>query len=681
MRYLIVIVLAFCLNLKSEEKLDSIFNEVPEKLNTFEFKFPEYKLDFLENGTKLYLVPDNSQMITNIRLLLGDNKLFANSKTGVAELTTSMMLKGTQKKKANEISEIIDFYGANVSFTNNEDYIVLNISVLNKYLKEVLNIIDEVIFETKFNKDELKKLKKQYIASISAEKTDPNALASKLSKRIIYGKEHFYSKFPLEKDIENIELEDIIKFKKNLFNSNNASLGIYGYYTKSDLESIYKIFGKLEKIENEKTNSISRIEYKPGVYFIEREGSVQSSIRIVSPAPSYSDKDYEKLQFVSNIIGSGFIGKLFKILREKYSYTYSPSANITSRMNENYFTANADVKAEVTDSALTVMFEIFNDIIENGISEDELEDVKNYRIGNYYMSFENSDYTISLIQNSEFKGKRAKQLESFDSRIKSINQSDIKMMAKEYLDRNKLSIVVVGPKSVKEKLAKFGNVIEHDKNIKELSDFAKVNMDYDDIFEEFLESIGGDDIFEDIKTLKVAGNIKLNFNGQEVEGEYLEIMDSYKLKYSMQDIKINKQETISKNGKNYIKINEQINEEEISLFDKYSNTYFNFTKLDEKECKFNVLGKRDGRIYLELKTDSETRVYQFDENNYRLREYNSTQNTQMGLIQVNVVYENYEKIGEYFFPRTIKMNSNMFNSEMNLGYEVNPKLEKSVFEF
>jgi len=155
---LVIIFILLSISLKSEEKLDSVFNNVPEKLNSFEFKFPEYKIDYLKNGINLYLVPDDAQLITNIRVLIGNDITINNAKPGVFDLTTGMMLKGTKTKKANEISEAIDFYGANVSFTTSNEYIVLNISVLNKYLKEVVDIVNDVLFILEFDKKELEKI-------------------------------------------------------------------------------------------------------------------------------------------------------------------------------------------------------------------------------------------------------------------------------------------------------------------------------------------------------------------------------------------------------------------------------------------------------------------------------------------------------------------------------------------
>ena len=683
MKFLISIIIIFSLCLKSEEKLDSIYNKTPEKLNKFEFKFPEYKLDFLANGIKLYLVPDDSQKITNIRVLLGSEEIYRNVKPASLELLSGMMLKGTTTKKAVEISEAVDFYGANLSFSYSDDYITLNINVLNQYLDEVLAILDDVLFNTKFDKNELNKLKKQYIAALVSEKSDPGSLASKLSKKVIYGENDSYAQFPNEKDIENIEIDDLNKLKSQLFQSNNISLGIYGYYNDNDLKNIYNVFGKYPKVnlddeqENQTTNSFS---YVPGVYFIEREGSVQSSIRVISPAPKLADKDYEKVQFASNIIGSGFIGRLFKILREKHSYTYSPSASVSGRKNFNYFSANADVKQEVTDSAIVEMLNIINDMRQNDVSNNELEAAKNFKIGNYYMAFENSDYTISLIQNSEFKGKRAKQLESFDSRIKAMDAFEIKNVVNKYLAENLISIVVVGPKSVKDKLKAFGNVIEYDKDIKPVNDFAKVNMEYDDIFEDFLESIGGDDIFDDVTSLKSEGEIKLNIQGQEINGEYLELMSKYQNKYSMQDLKVNKQESVVKEGKSYTLVNGKGIEEERKAFDKYDYTYFNFAKIKNKDFNIKVLGKRNHRIFVEVSASKEKRVYQFDDKTFRLLEFTTTQESPIGTIVYTTSYDNYTKIGDYFYPTLIKVNSSMFNSELNVKYEINPKIEASKFD-
>jgi len=679
-KVILAFLILFTLKINAEEKLDSIFLNKPEPLDKFDFTFPEYKLDFLSNGVKLYLIHDDRQEITNLRLLIGGGSSQDGKLAGLSEITANMLLKGTKTLSAEQLSEKIDFYGASIYASSNDDYIVLNITTLSKYLNEVLDLTNKVLFEPKFDKKELEKLKKQYKAALISEKSDPSSLASKLSKKVIYGNNHEYSNFPTNATIENITIKDVENFYKNHLYSNNMSLAIFGFYNDKDLSNIYNIFNKFKKKEDFALKTVSETKsLAKGVYFIERESSVQSAVRIIAKGVDFANDEYELLSLNSNIVGSSFTGRLFKILREKYSYTYSPSAIVTSRKYTNYFSANADVKAEVTDSSITVMKSLISTLATEGISNEELDAIKKYRIGNYLMSFENSDFTTTLIQNGEFKGVRAKTYETFTKRLNNYKQKDIRESAAKFLKESDLYVIVVGPASVKEKLKQFGNVFEFDKDIKPISDFEKISLDHEDILEKYIDAVGGDKVFKEIKTLQANGNIVVNANGQEISGKYESYSKSPNKKYTSQDIAQTKQETWINGNETTISVSGMVQNNKTNEFELYDIMPFYLFKMEDSDLKFTVLGKRNNEIHLKVNNKEEERVFKFDAMTYLLKSYNTSQESPMGTIVLDVNYNNYKLFGKYKLPTQIENISSIFTSSLELDYKINPELEDSIF--
>ncbi len=681
---IIVLVLLLNLNIfniKAEEKLDSIFNNKPESLNKFDFKFPEYKLDFLSNGIQLYLIPDQRQAITNFRLLIGGGASQDKNLAGLAEVSANMLLKGTKNLTAEQIAEKIDFYGASISANANDDYIAINVTTLTKYLNEILDILDNILFETKLNEDELEKLKKQFQAGLVAEKSDPNALASKLAKRVMYGQNHPYANFPSEESIEKITINDIDRYLKKYFISNNMSLAIFGNYNDKNLNDIFRVFSKYQKNTEFVLDEIpSPAKLEKGVYFIERDAAVQSSIRVVAEGVNYLDNDYEVLSFNSNIIGSGFIGRLFKTLREKHSYTYSPSAGLSGRKYYNFFSANADVKADVTDSAISVMKELIVDLSKNQITEEELDAVRKFRKGSYLMSFENSDFTASILQNGEFKGVRAKNFESYAQRIEKYNQGDILKNASKYLSEDNLYLIVVGPKSTKNNLEKFGNIFEYDRSINPLDDFEAVKIKPKDLVKNYLKAVGGKKIFKEISSLSSKGELVVTTQGQEMKGTYLVNAQSPDKSFSVQDFVGNKQEKWINGDKSWIKVADLVNQEKTSLFDKLEIMPFYFANILDLDANMEILGKRNSEIYVKVTGENEERVYKFDEKSFLLNSYTSTQDTQIGKITLENIYSDYKSFGDYLLPTSIENKSSLFVSKLKVNYTLNPNLEDQSFE-
>ncbi|MDC1068232.1 pitrilysin family protein [Candidatus Kapabacteria bacterium] len=653
--------------------LNQLIAQKPKPISGYNFKFPEYEIKSTNNNIQLLLIKDDKQPITNIRLIIGGGTS-VESKTGVADLTAAMLTKGAGELSALQIAESLDGIGASLSINAADDFIVANLEVLNKHLDKALEIFELIINNPTFDKRELEKIKKLAISSIIADKANPSSLASNLSKIVIYGENHPYSKFARESDIEKIEVDDLKNYYKKYLHARNMSLAIYGDYSDESIQKIKNIISKIT--DDKETKPIIDVPNpKPlpkGIYFIEREGSVQSTVRVLFPAPSFNDYDYETLSFNGSIIGASFTGRLFRTLREKYSFTYSPSGGLTNKRFSNYFYAAADVKEAVTDSSIEVINEQIFNLYKSEISNDELESIKKYKSGSYMMNFENSSFVAAMLQNSEFKGKKARQVESFLDRLKNIQSSQVSLSAKKFLKEDQVKIVVVGPASIKSKLEKFGKVYEYDKNIMADAGYSNSSLDSDDLLEKYNSAIGGMSNLKKIESLLTTGKGTANLQGREMPTELYEYRKSGNKLYQKLDVAgMAQQKWINEND---VWINAGGMEQKMDINDafKLESKIFGVSQLEKSDYALKVLGEKENKVALEAVSPSGTKtIYMFDSSTYLLISSSTSEQTPQGLIEIETKYLEYTKTGELTLPSKVKSTTPMFSYELNLEYKFN----------
>lgn len=667
-RILIILTLIFMMQ-------DQLIAEKPEAIEGYEFEFPEYDIEVTSNNIKLILLQDDEQPITNLRLIIGGGSSI-EPKPGVAELTASMLYKGAGGLSAFQIAQKLDGIGAQLSINSNDDMIIVSLEVLNKHLEEALQIFEKIINNPTFDEDELDKLKQLVKASITADKANPGSLAGKLSKKVIFGEDHPYASNPSEEDIDKISVEDLKKFYDKILHARNMSLAIYGDFS-DDMVDV--IAATLTDIKDDKETKpvidIPTTETMPkGVYFIPRSGSVQSTIRVLFPAPEYKNNDYEILSFTGNIIGASFTGRLFKTLREKHAYTYTPSAGVTQRKYNNYFYAAADVKESVTDSAINVINDQIFDLLENNVEEEELSSIKKYRSGRYQMNFENASFIVSMIQNAEFKGKNARTLESYIDRLENFSSSQVKLVSKEYLDRNNARIVVVGPESVKEDLKQFGKIYTYNKDIEPDAGYQSVEIDADDLIDNYIEAIEKSEDLDDVESLFTSGTGTATMAANQVPIELKEYREAGGKFYQKIDFAGMAQEKWININKSWISAGGVLNEMPLTDDLKLEAQIFALAKLEDMTYSMKVLGKQDNMLFLKAASPngSET-IYRFDASTYLLLGSSSIEDSPQGQIEIETKLSNYKDFGGILFPTTISINSQMFSYDVEMNYEINKK--------
>lgn len=657
----------------------NIFAQKPETIRGYKFDFPDYEIKSTSNNIQVILIEDDEQPITNVRLIIGGGSSTEN-KPGIAELTASMLTKGARDYSAQQIAQIIDGNGAILSTRAAEDMLIISLQVLNKNLNNVLPVFEAIVNTPTFNEDELEKLKSLSKAAIIADKSNPASLASKLSKVAIYGENHPYSQFTRENDIDNITPKDLKEYYSKHLNARNISIAIFGDYSSEAKDNILATIVNIDD-DKEKTPIINLPEpvlMPQGVYFIPREGSVQSSIRVLFPTPAYKDFDYELISMNGTVIGASFTGRLFKTLREKYSYTYSPSGGVTARKFDNFFYAAADVNESVTDSSINVIKDQVLSLATENVNEDELNSIKKYKTGSYYMNFENSSYVASLIQNAEFKGKKAKTLETYDDRMKGFTPTQLNLIAKKYLKPEFMRIVVVGPESVKDKLTQFGKVYEYDKNIKANTGYAKVDIDAEDLLEEYLDAIGDD--IEDLEYLEITGTGKTEMNGNSIETSLLEYRERKGKFYQSIDFAGMTQKKMSNGEKAWIiagGVNQEVPVDETMALEA---DFFGVRNLIENGFNCKVLGKKDGKIYMKAEQpNGSSSIYQFDASTYLLLSASTVEEAFGQKIEVETFYSDYKKHGDFTLPAKIKNSSPMMNMNLDLDYKFDIKNSEISF--
>lgn len=669
-----------------EEKIN--VTKKPEPLPAKEFTFPKYQETKLSNGMTVFIVEDHEQPTFGFRILIPGGSAYDGEKAGLAELVAEMLTKGAGKWSAFDIASKLDGVGAELSISANPDHFVISGECIVKHIPVLLDVLSTVITNPTFPKDEFEKLKQRVISAIKSEKSRPMSVATALSKKVLYGEKHPYGMKKTEESIEKITLDDIKNFYIKYFKPDHATLVITGDIKEKEIIPYFeKAFSKWSK---GKLTALAMPPTKPeplGVYFVERPASVQSSIILATPTVEITNPDYEALDVAASIIGSGFAGRLFRTLRETYSYTYTPFGYQTSSKFANRFACGAEVRNQVTDSAIDVIKEQLYLLATEPPSEDELSRIKKIKVGNYLMSFENSDFIASLIQNANFYGKSISYLKDYPQIIEQITPYDILKVAKKYMHPDRAYIIVVGNPEVRNKLEKYGKIFDFDLDLKPISGekgkVENVSISSDEIISKYISARGGFELANSVKAISIESKSVLSVQGQSLQGKIIDKIRSPLQRHQVVDFGMFQSEVWLNSEKSWAKVQgnlEELGEKETdkAIFDVAILKDFEWLT---KKFKINVIGKQENNIIVKFKSNSgyEATVY-FDSNKFLINKIETTEQTPQGPIPVTTLYKEWQNINGFIFPIKTKSTNPMFSVEMESTVELNPEIDENEFQ-
>ena len=430
--------------------------------------FPDYTTVTLPNGLKVFVIEDDRKPTMTLRLVLRTGSLFDGPKTGTARFVASLLNRGTEHRDAAAFAYETDSIGMTVEAMASPDYLAVGATGLTKYTDKILDLFTDAIFHATFPADQFAKLQKKTLSGIEQEKQQPAMLASKLTGKVLYG-QHPYGDYLTPESVNAISRDDLVAFHKTHFVPNNATLAIVGDVKASEIiAEIQRIFGPWQK----GTETLPQLPTLPAlhgitIHLVDRPGSVQSDIVVAQPGPPRNNPDSPELNVVNATIGGGFSGRLFQNLREKHGWTYGAYSAFDLRKYAGGFEANAETRNEVTGAAVAETIKEIARLRDEPAQESEIALQRQYNVGNYLLSLENSTRTAQRVQDIDLYNLPADFYKTYARRMSATTPANVEELAKKYLSSTDLAIIVVGEaKDVRSDLEKIGKVIVYDQDLK-----------------------------------------------------------------------------------------------------------------------------------------------------------------------------------------------------------------------
>lgn len=170
---------------------------------------------------------------------------------------------------------------------------------------------------------------------------------------------------------------------------------------------------------------------------------------IVSKKPfDWNDKDRVAMRMLNNVCSI----KLTETIREEMGGTYSPSFQLDYDKYPQpeaswlcYYTCDPTTVDKLTKAT----FEVFDDIIAEGPTDEDLAKVKEQLIKGRQTQMEKNGFWSSTINGSRWYGYEIQTLEEYSQSVNAITKADLQEIAKKYLGHQEYVRASLKPESMK----------------------------------------------------------------------------------------------------------------------------------------------------------------------------------------------------------------------------------------
>jgi len=421
-----------------------------------------YEMFELQNGLKVFVVENHKLPRVNMSLIIDRDPIVEGSKAGYVQMAGDMIGRGTTNRTKEELDKEVDFIGARLNSSSTS----VSANGLSKYTEKLVELMADVALHPSMTQEEFDKAQEQFLSGIEAGKDEPSEIMSNVFGALTYGKDHPYGEMITEETVKAITLDDCKAYHQTYFKPNVAYLAIVGdVKLKTMKKLIKKYFGEWESAEVPSfTYDLPMGNKKTSVAFVDRQASVQSVIRIGNPIVLHpGEADVDAMRVMSQILGGGSSGRLYNNLREDKGYTYGAYSTWSTDKLVSAFYVFAQVRNEVTDSAVQEFLFELNRMRTGEVTAEELQLAKASISGSFGRSLEQPGTIAGFAINTALYNLPADYYQNYLKRLDAVTPEDIKRVANKYIAADKLLITIVGKgQEVAPTLERFGDIAYYD---------------------------------------------------------------------------------------------------------------------------------------------------------------------------------------------------------------------------
>ena len=453
------------------ESLRTTPRQMPPVAEASKLDFPTIQRARLSNGIELVYAQRTAVPVTYVTAEF-DAGAAADpaNRLGTQALMLNLLDEGTTSLNSIQLAEAQERLGATISTGASVDRTTVSLTALSTSIDPSLALLADVIRNPAFAPSEVERLRRQLLASIASELTQPAAIARRILPGLLYGTAHPYGRSfagtGTANVVETLTRDELIAFHRAWIRPDNVTI-----FVTSDLP-LDRVTAAFEKglgdwrlpaaARGTKQFNVNPPAARPRIVLVDRPQSPQSFIFAGQVLPAEGTDDLLNLTAANEVLGGSFLARINMELRERRGWSYGANGSVTLLEHRTPYIIQAPVQADRTgDSISAIVEQIRSFLSDDGVRPAELN--RNIQGNTRQLSgqFEISPAVLGALRSNALYHRPDNYWETVADRYRGMTVQTLDRTARQYINPDNFVWVVVGDAAaVRPQLERLGLPIE-----------------------------------------------------------------------------------------------------------------------------------------------------------------------------------------------------------------------------
>ncbi|HEY9071444.1 MAG TPA: pitrilysin family protein [Candidatus Ozemobacteraceae bacterium] len=390
----------------------------------------------LENGIRLILRENHASPLVAVSIHADAGGLReGRNEAGLANLTAEMLMKGTEQHKADEIARLFESMGTSISCSAAKSFATIDMQCLSEKFDPSFELLMEILTSPSFPEQEFETEQGKALEQIKEQDDDLYYFTSRnVLETLFPGHPIGYSNLGIADQVKNLRRSDVKKFFEQNYVGSGMVIAVVGDIFVRDVKD--RLMSRLSEIDKGSQPELREPRFNPitePATVTARLNREQAQIMVATRTFPRNDPRGPAMDVLKNILSGSMSSRLFSNLRDKDSLAYSVfAANVGTRV-AGYFFATLSTAVERAETARVRLIEELEKIRTEGFSDEEMNDAKQYIIGQHALELVNNQAQAEAFASDEILGLGFEYHAKYPDLIRSVKREDVTRIMQEFL--------------------------------------------------------------------------------------------------------------------------------------------------------------------------------------------------------------------------------------------------------
>ena len=412
--------------------------------------FPKPVEQTLPNGLRVIVIERHESPLVSAQVVIKNGgEVDPPELAGLADMTASLLTKGTQSRDATKIAEQIESLGGSLDSGARWDSSFATVGVMSDKISPAMEILADVVRRPTFKSEEVERLRQQYLDNLTLALGEPGSIARFVAARVVFGDSPYGHPISgTTESLTRISAADIAKLHGRFYRPDNAILVLGGDISGKDGFALAtKYFGDWQKRSTPLPSLSAEMKDAPAktgrIVVIDKPDAGQAAVYLARTGITRRDPDYFR-GIVANSVLSGYSGRLNQEIRIKRGLSYGAGSTLDTRRDVGPFVATAQTKNESGAQVADLLLGEIGRLSSAPPAEAELTPRKAVLIGNFSRNLETAQGLVSQIASLALYGLSLDEINRYINNVQAIGTADVQKFAGTRLDAKTSNIIIVG---------------------------------------------------------------------------------------------------------------------------------------------------------------------------------------------------------------------------------------------